>query len=165
MPIACDEAEEEELYWSFALDYEELDDGELPGRPNFRVQCVKVCGDTKLSLRDCDDSDPYSLCVCARVPVEVVITDACNFTYCLHSYYTQMVTIPLCRKAELLGEDISAYVKVCLRLVSSEPIEAGSLEEPGDNDDCSYDIPDTDYWLPPVILASTISVCLMKMVP
>ena len=167
MPIACADSEEHDLVWSFPLKSRELDDGELPGRPSFRVQCIKVCGDTRLALRDCGElGDPYQLCVCARIPVEIVIADACNCTYCLHSYYTQFITIPTCRKAELLGHDLSAYVKVCVSLAYTDSIEAGSLSMDGDdNNDCSYDAQDTEYWLPPVTLASTVSVCLTKMVP
>jgi hypothetical protein len=176
MPIACGEEVSSTVAWNFPLDDSELDgnataEKRLPGRYPWTVQCVKVCGESSIAWHGpvASPAEAYTIFLCVRVPVEIVVTDGCGYTYCLHSFYTQQVQIELCRKAGLLGNDVQAYIKVSVRIGTPlAPIQQdNALTAAGSNAYCDgFTVPGgTAHWLPTISLDSHISVCLTKMVP
>jgi hypothetical protein len=190
MPIACGEQVSVNIPWAFPLDPQELDGAtgnkKLPGRYPWTVQCVKVCGEASIQFDHEDTinaatpppvstSEAYTIGLCVRVPVELVVSDACSYTYCLHSWYCQHVKIELCRKAGLLGQDIHAYIKINVRLTAPIYIadytnNLASNNNPANDETCdgclSSLVGASEYlWLPSTTLHSEISVCLTKMVP
>ncbi|MDR0395806.1 MAG: hypothetical protein LBH66_00715 [Oscillospiraceae bacterium] len=135
---------------------EQLDEGtnghhtDLPGRPPHTIVCVRATGAQLVQYDgDCLDINPsyipvpaaaeytdlnlinpdchsYNLWVRFKIPLEVIVRDCSGYLYCLRSFLTELVRIPLTAQIHNLGNSY-LYTKVRVRLCYPNPAEATTL--------------------------------------
>ncbi|MDR1570117.1 MAG: hypothetical protein LBS72_06470 [Oscillospiraceae bacterium] len=129
--IGCGRTHKCSFPWKFALHEDELDNGDLPGRPPHTIMCVRATGTTSArvacekmrnnvtsGLGNHDPLESYDLWLCLTIPVEIIIRDCSGFLYCLSSAFSQYVQIPLVAKVRNL-KSAMVYIKVRVRLCST----------------------------------------------
>jgi hypothetical protein len=185
--IGCGRTHKCSFKWKFGLYNKELDNEALPGRPPHTIVCVRASGTSSARVAEeqmtdnpesTDPCDSYDLVLCITVPVEIIVRDCCGYLYCLKSFFSQYVRIPLCAKVRNL-KNAQVYVKVRVRLCTPVKVENGGLGDASsmtsdDQDDWSKgcrpddaDMPDGfgDLALPEVSLDILIEACVMRLVP
>ncbi|MDR1598488.1 MAG: hypothetical protein LBS11_01190 [Oscillospiraceae bacterium] len=134
---------------------EQLDEGtdghhtDLPGRPPHTIVCVRATGahmvqydqdcldynNTDYTLTGTDYTDlnlinpdchQYNLWVRFKVPLEVIVRDCSGYLYCLRSFLTELVRIPLTAQIHNLSNPY-LYTKVRVRLCYPNQAEATTL--------------------------------------
>jgi hypothetical protein len=124
---------------------EQVDEGttyaDLPGRPPHTIVCVRATGasivnefenctltsesgeewgDLNLINPNCDS---YNLWLRFKIPVEIIVRDCAGYLYCMRSFFTELVRIPLTARIHNLG-DSYIYAKVRVRLCYPNKAEA-----------------------------------------
>jgi hypothetical protein len=116
---------------------------DLPGRPPHTIVCVRATGASVVQMEDClgdndlnlinPNCDSYNLWLRFKIPVEVIVRDCSGYLYCLKSFFTELVRIPLTARIHNLGASY-IYAKVRVRLCYPNKAEAIPLydNETGD---------------------------------
>ncbi|MDR1598487.1 MAG: hypothetical protein LBS11_01185 [Oscillospiraceae bacterium] len=109
---------------------------DLPGRPPHTIVCVRATGASIVQLEDClgvndlnlinPNCNSYNLWLRFKIPVECIIRDCSGYLYCLKSFFTELVKIPLTARIHNLG-DALVYTKVRVRLCYPNKAEAVPL--------------------------------------
>jgi hypothetical protein len=119
---------------------------DLPGRPPHTIVCVRSTGATLVQDAECLQStdttywndlnlinpncDSFNLWVRLKIPLEVIVRDCAGYLYCLNSFITELVRIPLTARLHNLGEGKYLYTKVRVRLCYPNQAEATPLYDP-----------------------------------
>ncbi|GHU72587.1 hypothetical protein FACS1894184_20410 [Clostridia bacterium] len=109
---------------------------DLPGRPPHTIVCVRATGASIVQMEDCmetndlnlinPDCNSYNLWVRFKIPVEIIVRDCAGYLYCLNSFFTELVRIPLTSMIYNLGGAF-IYTKVRVRLCFPNKAEATPL--------------------------------------
>jgi hypothetical protein len=149
--VGCGRTHKCNFPWMFALHAEELDNGDLPGRPPHTIVCVRAKGKTSsnvvegLMTGQPGNNDPatwdpclsYDLYLCVKVPVQIVLRDCAGFLYCLTSMFSQIVKIPLATRVMNL-KDTQIYLKARVKLCRTVPVKYPNTSAPPDNSNINH---------------------------
>jgi hypothetical protein len=115
---------------------------DLPGRPPHTIVCVRATGVAIVQDEEClrspdntywndlnlinPNCDSYNLWVRFKIPLEVIVRDCAGYLYCLKSFMTELVRIPLTARLHNLS-GVYIYAKTRVRLCYPNQAEATPL--------------------------------------